>query len=276
MMRIVLTIVAFIASGIVAAVLAGTWRWNRATATVVSQFTGPSTSDTYHESALAGLPAPVRQYFRTVLKNGQPIVQSVVATQEAEFFINRDWHPLRATQHFRAGPPAFVWDATISMAPLVPARVRDSYLNGHGAMRASLYGAWTLVDQSALHELNLGTLQRFLAEAVWFPTALLPSSAVTWQPVDDQSARATLRDGDNSVALLFEFDASGMVQTISGDRFKEVNGSYVMQRWEVACSEPAERSGMLIPTRCEVAWVDNGVREPYWRGRISAIAYRYN
>lgn len=276
MMRIVLTIVAFIVSGIVAAVLAGTWRWNRATAAVVARLGGPGNGDVYRESALAGLPLPVQRYFRTVLKDGQPIVRAAIATQEAEFFIDGDWHPLAATQHFRTAPPAFVWDARITMAPLVPAWVRDSYLDGHGAMCASLYGVWSLADQAGQYELNLGALQRYLGEAVWFPTALLPSSAITWQPHDDQSAQATLRDGDNAVSLLFEFDASGMVRIISGDRFKEVNGSYVIQRWEVTCGEPDERSGMLIPTRCEVAWVDNGVRQPYWRGRISTIAHLYN
>ncbi|HWI19440.1 MAG TPA: DUF6544 family protein [Vicinamibacterales bacterium] len=274
-MKLVLAIVAAIVGIAVAAGLSGMWRWKRQTAEVTAQLHHAGAAGTYRESALVDLPPPVQRYFRKVLKDGQPLVRTAVTMQDAEFFINGGWRPLRATQHFRASPPAFVWDANITMAPLMPALVRDSYVDGRAAMRASLYGVWSLVDQSGLHELNLGALQRFLGETVWIPTALLPSAAVTWQPRDDRSAVATLHDGGNTVSLLFEFDDTGMVRAISGDRFKEVGGSYVMQRWEIACGEPAEHGGMVIPTRCEVAWVNGGAREPYWRGRISTIRYEY-
>jgi len=33
---------------------------------------------------------------------------------------------------------------------------------------------------------------------------------------------------------------------------------------------------MLIPLHAEVAWVTAGKVEPYWRGRITSITYRYN
>ena len=37
-----------------------------------------------------------------------------------------------------------------------------------------------------------GELMRFLAEAAWYPTALLPSQGVRWQGADERSAFATL------------------------------------------------------------------------------------
>jgi hypothetical protein len=33
---------------------------------------------------------------------------------------------------------------------------------------------------------------------------------------------------------------------------------------------------MLIPLHAEVAWITGGRAEPYWRGRITSITYRYN
>jgi hypothetical protein len=276
MMRIVLAIVAVIIGGVVAAALAGSARWDRQTTAVVGQLVASGGPEVYRGQWLDDLPTPVQRYFRKVLKDDQPIVHAVVATQEAEFFINGAWRPLRATQHFVTRRPGFVWDARITMAPMLPASVRDAYIDGRGAMQASLYGVYSLADQVDKPELNSGALQRFLGEAVWFPTALLPSPTVTWQPRDNQSAVVTLHDHGTSVALLFEFDDTGMVRTISGDRYKEANGAYVMQGWEIACDEAAERGGMLIPLRCEVAWVDGGVRQPYWRGRITAIEHQYN
>lgn len=86
---------------------------------------------------------------------------------------------------------------------------------------------------------------------------------------------ATLRDSGIEVSLTFEFDNEGRVVAISGDRFKENAGSYSIQKWVIRCDEHAERDGMLIPLRCEVSWINKGAAEPYWRGRITSIAYRY-
>jgi hypothetical protein len=43
---------------------------------------------------------------------------------------------------------------------------------------------------------RFGALMRLLAEMTWFPTALLDERYVTWAPVDDAQARATLRVAD--------------------------------------------------------------------------------
>ena len=276
-MRIVLAIVALVIAAAAASVIDGSSKWNRSTAERVARLS-PSTPGVavYHEAMLAGLPPPALRYFRRVLRDGQPIVRSAVARQEAEFFINGAWRPLRASQDFVAAPPGFVWDARITMAPLVPAYVRDSYVNGVGTMTASILGVYTLVDQQAIPELNAGALQRFLAEAVWLPTALLPSPAVTWSPRDDRSAVATLRDSSTKVSMTFDVDPEGLVTSINGDRFKESGGNYTVQPWQVRCDEYRDRDGMLIPLHCEVAWITDGRPEPYWRGRITSVSYRYN
>jgi hypothetical protein len=204
------------------------------------------------------------------------MVRAAIATQEAEFFINGAWHPLTAVQHFSIAPPGFVWDARIAMAPLMPVLVRDAYVHRRAMMQASMHGVYSLANQVDTPELNAGALQRWLGEAIWFPTALLPSSTVTWTPRDDHSAMVSLVDGPARVALDFEFADNGMPVAISGDRYKEDQGRYSIQRWVITCGEPTFKDGMTIPLRCEVAWIVNGARQPYWRGRISSIEYQYD
>jgi hypothetical protein len=224
----------------------------------------------------AALPPAAARYFARALGDGpRRIVKSAVATQEAEFFINGGWRPLTATQHFTTTPAGLVWDARIAMAPLVAAWVRDSYVGGRGAMQASLLGVYTLVDQQGVPALDAGALQRFLGEAVWFPTALLPSPAVQWSAGDDLSATVTLTDHDTTVALRYHFDGSGDVVKVSGDRFKESGGRYTLQPWVIGCGDHAERGGMRIPLYCEVSWIGEGGPEPYWRGRITTIDYAF-
>jgi hypothetical protein len=274
-MRIALSLTATIIAAAVAAVIAGAAAWQRATDAAVADLL-PGAGGVYSSDSLDTLPAPAARYFRRVLRDGQPLVRSTIVGTDAEFFINGAWRPLRATQHFTAAPPQFAWDARIEMMPLVDVRVRDSYIRQQGGMRASLLGLYTLTDQAGTPELNQGALQRFLGEAVWFPTALLPSETVTWTARDDRSARVSIRDGVAEVGLVFEFEPTGVVTIMHADRYKEDNGRYSLQPWTIACDEYEEQEGMLIPLHCEVAWIKDGRAESYWRGRITSVSYRYN
>ena len=274
-MRIALSLTATFVAAAVAAVIAGTAAWQRATNAAVAGL-GPGAAGVYSSNSIDMLPAPAARYFRRVLRDGQPLVRSAVATTDAEFFINGTWRPLRAVQHFTAVPPQFVWDARIEMMPLVDVRVRDSYIGERGGMRASMLGLYTLTDQAGTPELNQGALQRFLGEAVWFPTVLLPSETVTWSPRDDRSARVSIRDGDAQVGLVFEFEPEGFVTAMHGDRYREDNGRYSLQPWTIACDDYQARESLLIPLHCEVAWIRDGRTESYWRGRITSVSYGYN
>ena len=275
-MRIVLALIAMLIAAAVATVVAGASSWHRATEAAVAKLPSPDGAGVFTIAAIGDLPEPAARYFRRVLREGQPIVHSAVATSEAEFFINGDWRPLRATQQFVTSPPGFVWDARIGMAPLVSAYVRDSYIAGTGTMTAAALGVYPIVHQTATPPLNAGALHRFLGEAIWIPTVLLPSPAVTWTARDDRSATVTLRDAGNTVSLLFTFDAESLITSISGERFKESGGTYSLEPWKIQCDEYRERDGMLIPLHAEVAWVTGRRAEPYWRGRITSITYRYN
>lgn len=277
LMRIALLVLVGLLAGSTVAVVTGVWFWKRATAVTIEQL-GAAIVEPERRlagAAHAGLPLPAARYFRRVLRNGQSMIRSVITTQEAEFFINGAWRPLQATQHFSATPPGLVWDATITMAPLLRAYVRDAYVDGQGSMRATIYGLWPLVDQAGTPELNSGALQRFLGEAVWFPTALLPSPDISWTGRDDLSAVVTLADHGTRVSLLFEFDDNGDVVRISGNRYKESGGGYTLQPWIISCREHVERSGIRVPQYCEVAWMGSHGPEPYWRGRISTIEYEF-
>ena len=230
----------------------------------------------YDRSMLEGLPEPVSTYFRRTLPDGQPFIATAELVQDAEFFVGGAWRPLAAMQRFTTTPPGFVWDARIRMAPLVPVFVRDSYVNGAAAMRGTLLGVYPLVDQAGAPELDAGALVRYLAEAVWVPTALLPGSFVTWRPIDHRSALATIADGRTRVSAQFRFDENGDVREIfAPDRFREVNGAYVPTPWLVRCTEHDVHGGVRIPVRCEVEWQLQSGALPYWRGRITQISYDF-
>jgi hypothetical protein len=233
----------------------------------------------YSQDDLADLPQPVRQYLSRVLTEGQPHVRSVRLEQVGQFRLGEadsPWKPLNATQTFSVDPPGFVWNARIRIVPLLSVRVLDKYWRGQGALRARLLSVIPIVDQGPNKEMNAGELLRYLAEAVWFPTAFLPGEGVEWEPIGESSARATLSHGDTEVSLIFHFnERDEVIRVTSESRYRNVDGSLEPTPWSGYFRNYQNRSGMLIPLDGEVEWNLQEGNLPYWRGHVTEIEHRY-
>jgi hypothetical protein len=142
-------------------------------------------------------------------------------------------------------------------------------------MEAKILSLVPLVDASAKAELNAGALQRYLAEAVWFPTALLPGEAMKWSAIDSSRALATLSDSGATVSMEFQFNNAGEITGVfTPGRYREVNGKYELTAWRGHFRNYQERNGMRIPLESDVEWqLPEGVF-PYWKGRITEVEYR--
>jgi len=231
----------------------------------------PSTFDV---SRLAGLPAPVARYLAFALSPGQRIIARAHLRSSGTFAAKPNaWAPFIADQEVGTGPPEFVWNARIAMMPLVSVRVRDRYVGGEGSMRAAVAGLIPIVNQHGTPELAAASLQRFLAEAVWYPTALLPGDELSWSAIDDRSARVTLIDAPTTVSLDVTFGSAGEIDTVSAMRYRDVKGTPVLTPWVGHHRDYTRLSGMMIPTSGEVAWVLPTGPEPYWRGRLVSASF---
>jgi hypothetical protein len=143
-------------------------------------------------------------------------------------------------------------------------------------MRAALLGTITAVDAASTPELDSAALHRYLAEAVWLPTVLLPSQGVEWSPLTETSARASLSAGGVTVTLDFRFGPDGFVQSVfTPARFRDVNGSNVPTPWEGCFTRYEERGGLRVPVEAEVAWLLPDRRMTYWRGVPMEIHYTW-
>lgn len=257
---------------------AGALRWRHATEAASGRLValahtpvGTSTSVSEVQGSSDYLPIPVAQYFEHVLQPGSPAADTVTFTQRGEFRMGEaedSWRPFTATQVFSVHTPGFVWDARIAAAPLMPVHVRDSYIDGTGGMVASVLGLFTVMNAPSTSALDAGALQRYLAEAVWFPQALRGPN-VAWESLDERSARATVTDRGTVVSLVYEFaDDHTIARIWTPARAREVQGTFVDTPWEVVCLDWELRNGTRIPTRCEVSWhLDSGLFT-YWKGRI--------
>ena len=236
----------------------------------------PATVTNYDRREIEALPPPVKRYFDAVLEDGQPIITSVLFTQDGQFRQDEHkeiWQPFRATQFATMHPPGFDWDARIRMAPGVDVWVRDAYALGAGSLRASVLGLVTVADVHGTAESARGELMRYVAEAAWYPTALLPSQGVRWEGIDDVSARATLTDGATSITLEFSFGADGLIaQVWAASRPRSATDS---APWLCRLSGYEQRAGMQVPLQGEVEWQLPNGPAPYFRGRTTHIEYEY-
>jgi uncharacterized protein DUF6920 len=228
---------------------------------------------------LEGLPACVQRYFSNALKPGRALVAAVTVRHSGTFNLSEaaeQWKPFTSDQLVITQRPGFDWDARIRMFPGLSVRVHDAYVSGEGMLRAALFGLFSVADVRGTGELADGELMRFLAEAAWYPTALLPSQGVRWEDAGASSARCTLADGGNQVSLLFTFSDQGLIDSVRAEaRGRMVAGKTVPTPWQGRFWNYVEQSGMLVPLDGEVAWLLPEGAKPYWRGHILESRYDF-
>jgi hypothetical protein len=276
--RVFLIVLALVTVLLVGAWLYGAYRWNNETQGLRARLNAarvPVRPQTVDFRELEGLPAPVRRYFHTVLKEGQPMVSGVHVRHTGTFNMGEAtdrWKPFTSDQKVLTRRPGFDWNGSVAMMPGLPVRVHDAYVAGEGVLHASLLGLITVADMRGTSDVAEGELMRFFAEAAWCPTALLPSQGVRWEAAGDRSAYATLTEGDHTIRMLFTFDERGLIDTVHAEsRGRAVGGRIVPTPWQGRFWNYQERGGMLVPIDGEVAWMLPEGEKPYWRGRITEI-----
>jgi hypothetical protein len=236
-----------------------------------------SSSLAIDDQTLADLPAPVARYLRLALPVRHAI-EEVRITQTGTLRTDATaerWMPFEA-EHLVVPPAAgFLWNARVQVAPLLHVRVRDALIDGIGAGHVSLMSAFPVSAATGGLEMNSGSLHRYLAEAVWYPSALLPSSQLQWTPINANKALATLTKDRVSVSLEFRFGDSGEVTGIyTPARWGTFAGGYRQVPWEGHFREYRERDGLLVPTQADVGWYIDGEWRAVWKGTVAAYQMR--
>ena len=232
-----------------------------------------------HFGELIDLPATVQRYLRKVLKDGQPMVAGADLRHIGTINLSptRDqWKAFTSEQRVLTQRPGFDWNARITMLPGLPVRVHDAYVAGEGILRAALFGLFPLANLRGTGDIAQGELMRFLAEAAWYPTALLPSQGVRWERVDDRSAQGTLTEGAISLTMLFTFNEQDLIdRVLAAARGRGLGSAAVPTPWECRFWNYGERGGMWVPLDGEVAWLLPEGPKPYYRASTSEIVYQF-
>ncbi len=228
-------------------------------------------------NSLKELPAPVEKYFNLVLKDKSEIINRAYISQEGLFRMDETKEKFlktEAQQFFSNNPHAFTWHAKIYIDAGIYINVFDSYVDSKGALKAKFLSLYTIVDEKDKKELNEGELQRYLAEALWYPTALLPSESLKWSAIDNNTALATLSDGETSTSLEFSFNDKGEITSIyTPKRYREKEGAYKHTPWLCDVSNYVEKEGYLIPQEGQVSWILDNNKFTDYKLKVKDVKY---
>ncbi len=181
----------------------------------------------------------------------------------------KSWLPLKATEYYTTNPPGFLWNASMRMFPLIDVNGRDRYTNGTGDIEMRLASLIPVASKSG-GNLNSGALLRYLNETMWFPAALLLPN-ITWEPIDDTHARATLTDAGQSVSAIFVFDDQHRLIDMTADRWNDAEQALLP--WSTPITAWGTFAGLQLATAGTGVWHTGPDAYEYIRVHLTSVEY---
>jgi len=239
----------------------GQWQFDKKVEDEKEEFFAQIKADNKEQTVLteemtANLPDAVNKWLRKSNVFGKKISSSISLKQTGQMRTSTEgmWMKVEAEQLFKAYKPEFIWTADVSVINGIYIAGRDKLIEGNGNMLIKLLSVFPIADSKG-YEINQGTLLRYLAEIVWFPTTAV-SDFINWEEVDSLSAKATLTHNNISVSGIFRFNAAGDVVSFEAKRYYEKDGKSTLEDWLVTNSADGykEFSGIRIPSKSAVTW----------------------
>ncbi len=228
------------------------------------------------EADLATLPAPVQRYVRRSGAIGRPRVHDFRATWTGRIRAGTDseWMEFTADQVNTVDTPRrfFLMDATMKHLPVDVLHAFDE--NG-ATMRVKLLSMFPMVDAKGAELTRAETVTMFNDLCLYAPGALtLPS--VTFEPIDNRSARGYFTLGANTISAELRFnDADELVDFVSDDRtaLSPDGLQYLPMRWTTPAHDYADVGPARVATRAETTWHPESGAWTYGEFRLDSLAY---
>jgi len=222
---------------------------------------------------IADLPSPVQRSLHRSGVVGSEIPESVTVRQEGQIRTSTDvrWLRFTAVEEFRLDPPGFNWKASLKIVGLTLGRATDALRDGHGRMHVRLLGISTVVDASG-PEIDQGSLMRWLNETMWFP-AVWATDVISWESIDESSARGSVRVDGLSVSGEFRFDDDGRLVDFRADRYRDAESGYEMTPWSTPLTEHTRFNGIELPSAGSAVWSLSDDDFEYIQIRVTDVRY---
>jgi hypothetical protein len=242
---------------IVVAIAYGVWNFNQY-ALVEQQNILADVDKNYSKlelTDLENLPLPVKNWVIKSGAVGKIRALSVRLEQSTKMRLEPDqvdWYDGEAVQYFTVDKPAFIWTVNMDINPFVFVKGRDYFKDGRGRMLIKLYSLFNVVDV-ANEKIDQGTMQRYLGEIVWFPSAVM-SPYIKWESIDSLSAKAKMTYNGTSVEADFYFDESGEFKKFIALRYMGNDKNAKKYPWIITSNKSEFLNGIKIPVDMDATW----------------------
>lgn len=176
-------------------------------------------SDLLLEKDLEHLPAPVQRYLRYVGAVNRPKVKNVRIVFKGQMREKgKDWFPFRSEQYngFEQYTRLFFMKGKM-FGLTVPGY--HAYQNKSAAMRIQLFGLFPIVSIQGQELFKAETVTIFNDMCLLAPATLI-DSRISWEAIDDSTARAMFTNEGVSIQATLSFNATGqLVNFVSDDRY---------------------------------------------------------
>ena len=221
---------------------------------MLSQISGDNSIITTEMTSI--LPKPVQKWIHHSGIIDKERISTVRLKQEIQMKMKpeqKKWNQATAKQYFTIEKPAFIWQLNMQMAPLMHVAGRDKFVDGKGEMLIKVLSLFPVVNSGGNEKINMGTIQRYLAEIIWFPSAAL-SPYITWETIDEFAAKATMTYKGTTGSGIFHFDQDWNFIGFNTKRYLGDGEDAELREWIITVKENRVINGIIIPVKSEVTW----------------------
>ena len=150
------------------------------------------------------------------------------------------------------------------------------FTDGSGRVRFWLWGVIPLVKQEG-PDVSRAALGRMVCETVWATSSLLPQRGVKWEVSDDESARATMKIGEETITLNLLVEPDGRLREIRilrwGNQTEDGGFGYIPFGGQI--QEERAFGGYTIPSKVGVGWwIGTDRYFEFFRAQIENAVFR--
>lgn len=211
----------------------------------------PAAPKLFAPEMVADLPEAARRYFAYTIQPGAPLLPVAEIEMTGSFGLGTKddprYLPMEARQ-ILAAPEGFVW--AMHTRGGMPVSGSDAA----GWTRFRIFWLIPVARLGGDPDHTRSAFGRYVAEAAfWTPAALLPGPGVSWDEVDEDTARVTIRHGNLEQAVDVTVDPEGRPSVVSFQRWSNANPEKVhrLQPFGGYMSDFREVGGYRLPFRVE-------------------------
>lgn len=221
------------------------------------------------------LPPVIKNWLHVIGAVGREPIRNIRLKQTGTIKLKPDqteWTASESEQISFTDPPGFRWDVKMKMGRGIFVTGKDSFEDGLGSMRIKLGGIMPISKTLANEKTNQSSLQRYLMELAWYPTAAV-GAYISWKEVDALTAIATLKYAGLTGSATFYFDEQYELLKVEAWRYKESEADAP----HVLCTGTIKRQqrvdGLMMPVEIDISWLLEEGRFTWYRFKAYDIHF---